>query len=318
MAQQAVPQARGAVSTGRVADLQGGESAEPPFDYWPITKRPRLEWPNGARVAFWVGMNIEHFDIDRPATSISTATIMHTPDPLNYGWRDYGPRVGIWRFMDVMDKYDMRASAPLNSDVCLHYPEIIEEGNRRRWVWLAHGRNNSYRWSNMSLEEERPALAQVISTIRQHTGQQPRGWLGPGLTETWNTPDLLAEQGVSYILDWNNDDQPYPMKIRQGRMISVPYSIEINDISLFVGKTVDGPTFLQIVKDQFDVLYADGAQRPRVMAIAVHPFIIGQPYRHKYLDQALEYITSHDGVWKTTSDEIADWYYQRYYDNAPA
>src|SRR5688572_10916758 len=122
-AQQGPPPVRGATGGSRVAGLQGDVSG-PPYDYWPITRRPRLEWPNGARVAFWVGMNIEHFDIDRPATSISTATIMYTPDPLNYGWRDYAPRVGIWRFMDVMDKYGLRASVLLISDVCLKYPEI--------------------------------------------------------------------------------------------------------------------------------------------------------------------------------------------------
>ncbi len=220
--------------------------------------------------------------------------------------------------MDALDKYGMRASVLLNSDVCLHYPEIIEEGNRRNWVWLAHGKTNTDRWTNMSLEEERRAMGEVVGTIREHTGRQPRGWLGPALGETYNTPNVLAENGVTYICDYCNDDLPYPMKVAQGRMISVPYSLEINDLGLFVGKTTSGPAFYDIVTDHFDVLYGEGAQRPRVMALALHPMIVGQPYRHKHLERALSYIDGHDGVWLATSDEIADWYYARYYEQAVA
>ncbi|HZU04620.1 MAG TPA: polysaccharide deacetylase family protein [Chloroflexota bacterium] len=288
------------------------------YDYWPIPRRPRLEWPNGARLAFWIGLNIEHYEIDKPSTSIFSGTAMLKPDPLNYGWRDYGPRVGVWRMMEVLDKYGLRASVLLNSDVCHYYPEIIEAGNQRRWVWLAHGKNNSILQANMSLEEERRYLTEVVTTIREGTGQQPKGWLGPALTETFNTPDLLAELGLTYLLDWCNDDQPYPLKVKQGRMISVPYSIEVNDIPLFVGKTTSGEDFYRIVVDQFDQLYEEGARSGRVMALALHPFIINQPFRHKYLDRALAYITQHDQVWLTTSDEIADWYYQHYYDQAVA
>jgi allantoinase len=313
----------GSVSAGTLADGSalgtaaarptGEQTWSPPFDYRPIIRRPRIEWPNGARVAFWVGLNIEYFEWDRPAIGNSSTTMGLVPDPLNVGWRDYGPRVGIWRQMEVLDKYGLRASVLLNSDVCHHYPEIIEEGNKRNWTWLAHGKTNSAQWTNMPLEEERRAMAEVIGTIRDRTGKQPRGWLGPALTETPNTPEVLAENGVSYICDYCNDDQPYPMKVRAGRMISVPYSLEINDIGLFIGKTTSGPAFYDIVADQFDVLYEDGATRPRVMALALHPMIIGQPYRHKYLDKVLGYITGHSDVWLTTSDEIADWYYQRYY-----
>jgi peptidoglycan/xylan/chitin deacetylase (PgdA/CDA1 family) len=165
----------------------------------------------------------------------------------------------------------------------------------------------------MSLEEERRALTEVVTTIKDGTGQQPKGWLGPALSETLNTPDLLAELGLSYILDWCNDDQPHPMRVKQGRMISVPYSIEVNDIGLFLGTGLTGPQFHQMLVDQFDVLYEDGARTGRVMAVCLHPFIINQPFRHKYLDTALDYITRHENVWVTTSDDIADWYYQHYY-----
>jgi peptidoglycan/xylan/chitin deacetylase (PgdA/CDA1 family) len=204
----------------------------------------------------------------------------------------------------------------LNADVCAENPEIIAEGNKRKWAWLGHGKNNSNLWTGMSLEEERRALGAVVDTIKRGTGQQPKGWLGPGLSETYNTPDVLAELGFTYNCNRCNDDQPYPVQVKQGRLISLPYSNEINDIGLFVGKTVSGPDFQQIVTDHFDVLYAEGAGRPRVMALALHPFVIGQPFRAKYLDKVLEYVAGHDDVWLTTSDDIADWYYEHYYDEA--
>jgi peptidoglycan/xylan/chitin deacetylase (PgdA/CDA1 family) len=286
------------------------------YDYSPIIERPRLELPNGARLAFWVGLNVEHYLVDKPATSIFSGTAMLQPDPLNYGWRDYGPRVGIWRMMDVLDKYRMRASVLLNADVCQSYPQIISEGNKRGWVWLAHGKNNSIFEAGMSLEEERAYLTDVVRSIEQGTGKRPKGWLGPALTETFNTPEILAELGLTYLLDWCNDDQPYPLKVKAGRMISVPYSIEMNDITLFVSKSLSGPDFAQQVMDQFDVLYEEGGKSGRVMCLALHPFVVNQPFRHKYLDQVLEYIAGHDQVWLTTSDDIAEWYLANAYEQA--
>jgi peptidoglycan/xylan/chitin deacetylase (PgdA/CDA1 family) len=284
------------------------------YDYSPIIHRPKLEWPNGARVAFWVGLNIEHYEVDKPSTSIFGGTAGLQPDPLNYGWRDYGVRVGIWRMVDVLDKYRMRASVLLNADVCERYPQIIQEGVKRNWVWLAHGKNNSIFEAGMTLDEERAYLKAVVETISRATGQQPKGWLGPALTETFNTPEVLAELGLSYLLDWCNDDQPFPLKVKAGRMISVPYSIEMNDITLFVGKSLTPTDFAQMVMDQFDVLYEEGAHSGRVMCLALHPFIINQPFRHKYLDKVLEYIAGHDQVWLATSDEIANWYFAHGYE----
>jgi peptidoglycan/xylan/chitin deacetylase (PgdA/CDA1 family) len=284
------------------------------YDYSPIVNRPKLELPNGARLAFWIGLNVEHFALDKPSTSIFGGTAMLQPDPLNYGWRDYGVRVGVWRMMELLDRFGIRASVLLNSEVCDHYPEIIAAGNQRDWIWLAHGKNNSTFQTGMSLDEERQYLTEVVDTLRRGTGKPPRGWLGPALTETFNTPDLLAELGVEYILDWCNDDQPYPMHVKQGRMISVPYSIEVNDIPAFVGKGLTPEQFFRMIVDQFDQLYAEAEQSARVMCVALHPFLINQPFRHKYLAQALEYVTGHEGVWLATSDEIADWYYRSYYD----
>jgi peptidoglycan/xylan/chitin deacetylase (PgdA/CDA1 family) len=276
------------------------------YNYSPIVSRPKLTWPNGARVAFYVGLNIEHYQVDKPSTSVFAGTAMLKPDPLNYGWRDYGVRVGIWRMIEALDKHKIRASVLLNSNVCKHYPQIIDAGKERKWVWLAHGQDNSTFEAGMNVEEERKYLKAVVDTITAATGHRIKGWLGPALSETFETPRLLHELGLTYILDWCADDQPFPINVPG--MISVPYSIEINDVSLFVGKTLSGEAFYQIIVDQFDQLYKEGAQSGRVMALCLHPFIINLPFRQKYLERALAYIARHDGVWLTTSDEIAAHY----------
>jgi allantoinase len=277
------------------------------YDYSPITEREPIRWPEGARVAFYVGLNVEHFLIDRPSTSLNQATSALVPDPLNYGWRDYGPRVGIWRLVRIFDRHSIRPSVLLNSDVTTRYPQIIKAGLERDWAWLAHGRNNSTLHTGMPAEEERAYLTEVIESIGQATGQRPRGWLGPGLTETFQTPQLLAELGLSYVLDWTSDDQPYRLNVPG--MLSVPYSVELNDLGIFTMQGLTGPQFVQTVTDQLDQLYADAADGSgRVMALGLHPFVIGQPFRARYLDQALAYVTGHPGVWLATSDEIADHY----------
>jgi peptidoglycan/xylan/chitin deacetylase (PgdA/CDA1 family) len=281
------------------------------FDYRPIIEREPIHWPGGARVAFYVGLNIEHFWIDRPSTSLNEATASLVPDALNYGWRDYGPRVGIWRLIDTLDRHNIRASALLNSDVVDRYPQIIEAGRSRDWAWLAHGKTNSILHTGMSVDDERAVLADVVDTIEKATEQRPRGWLAPGLTETFQTPALLAELGLRYVLDWTNDDHPYPLNVPG--LLSVPYTVELNDLGLFMMRGFSGLEFLQAVKDQLDQLYIDAADSGRVMALALHPFVIGQPFRHKYLDQALDYVANHPGVWLTTSDEIAEHYTQTQY-----
>lgn len=276
------------------------------YDYSPIVERPRLHWPDGARVAFYVGLNIEHFEVDKPSTSIFPGTAHLAPDPLNYGWRDYGARVGIWRVIETLDTYGIRASALLNADAARFYPQIVEAGRARDWAWLAHGKNNSILQADMARQEERRYLEDVVSTIAGATGRRPRGWMGPGLTETFETPRILREMGLSYVLDWTADDQPFPLNVPG--LVSVPYSVELNDISFFVTKSYSGEAFYRAIVDHFDRLYAEGAETGRVMALALHPFVVGQPARIKYLARALAHIAAHRDVWLTTSDDIAAHY----------
>lgn len=275
------------------------------FEYSPITERPTITWPGGARVAVYVGLNVEHFLLGRPSTSIWPGTADLVPDALNHGWRDYGARVGIWRITDILDRHGVRASVLLNSDVVEHYPQIIKAGMDRDWAWLAHGRTNSILHTGLDRDDERRLLTEMTDTIAQGTGRRPRGWMGPGLTETHHTPDLLAELGYDYLLDWTNDDQPYPLRVPG--MISVPYSVELNDLMLF-GNGTPGPEFVRIVADQYEQLHADSAHSGRVMALALHPFSTGQAFRAKYLDQALAHLAAQPDVWLTTSDEIAEHY----------
>ncbi|MEZ5075929.1 MAG: polysaccharide deacetylase family protein [Solirubrobacterales bacterium] len=298
--------------------MSDSTSARPPFDYMPLPDREPIRWPGDARVAFYVGLNIEHYHVDAPATSIFPGTAALKPDPLNYGWRDYGPRVGIWRMIELLDRLHMPASVLLNSEVCEQNPEIIAAGVEREWAWLGHGTTNSRLHTGFgSREDEAKALAEMFSVLEASTGSRPAGWLGPALTETFETPSLLAELGASYVLDWCNDDQPYPLA-GGDRMISVPYSIELNDIPLFVGKSFTGAEFRDMIVDWFDQLYKDGEATGRVMTVALHPFIANQPSRQRYLEEALEHIAGHEAVWTTTSDAIAAHYFEHYYDNALA
>jgi allantoinase len=283
------------------------------YDYSPIIDRPVLRWPNGARVAVWVIPNIEHFLFDRPATALTREANALNPDVRSYSWRDYGVRVGIWRMMEIMERYRVKGTVALNSDVCHEYPRIIEEGKKLGWEWMGHGITNSTLINAQPEAEERALIEHVVTTIAQSVGKAPRGWLGPALSESLNTLDILAENGIEYVGDWVNDDQPYPMEVKRGHMFSIPYSQEINDIPALIGLHQSPERFGQMICDQFDVLYEDGAKTGRVMSICLHPFLVGHPHRSKYFARALAHITSRHEVWVTTGSEIIDWYKANYW-----
>jgi allantoinase len=283
------------------------------YAYWPLPERPAIRWPNGARIAFWIIPNVEHFRFDKGFQGQSGPL----PDVPGFAQRDYGPRVGIWRFMDIFDKYGIRATVALNADVCRFEPQIVRAGMERGWEWMGHGVTNSERLSGMAEGQERETVRSTVQAIADFTGKAPRGWLGPGLSETYVTPELLAEAGIEYVCDWCADDQPFPMRVSKGRLISVPYTQELNDIPVFMAKHHTAEQFYRIICDQFDVLYEEGERAGRVMSIALHPYLTGHPFRAKWLERALDYITRHKDVWLATGGEIADWYYQNYYDQAP-
>jgi allantoinase len=214
--------------------------------------------------------------------------------------------------MEIMERHGVRGTVALNSDVCDRYPRIIEEGNRLHWEWMGHGTNNSTLINKQSEEDERALIAHVVGTIERATDVHPRGWLSPALSESHRTLDLLAENKIEYVANWVNDEQPYPMRVKTGTMLSMPYSVEVNDIPVFLDLKQSGETFGRMICDQFDVLYEDGAKTGRVMAISLHPFLIGHPHRSKYFANALAHIASRQEVWLATGGEIMDWYNKNY------
>ncbi len=286
-------------------------------DYSPIIDRPVIKWPNGARVALWISPNVEHYEYMPDYDGVRDPWPRTPyPDVLQYSYRDYGNRVGFWRMLEPLDKYNIKCCVSLNMAVMEHFPQIAEAMVQRDWDFMSHGIYNTRFLNTYTEEQEREFYRDTIDTLRRHTGKQLKGMLGPAISGTPATPDLMAEAGLIYHTDWMHDDQPVPIKVKSGRLISVPYSIELNDSGLFRDNHYEGDYFARICKDQFDRLYREGAESGRVMCIALHPFLIGQPHRIKYLDEILEYIMGHDAVWQTTADEIADYYMANYYDQS--
>ncbi len=263
------------------------------FPYSAIIDRKPVRWPNGAKIAVWVIPNIEHYRLELG---------QKPPDIRNHSRRDYGNRVGIWRMMEVLDRHGMRGTVALNGEVCTHYPRIMEEAIKRNWEFMGHGVTNSVMLTGLPKEAEAANIAETKRLIATY-GQKMRGWLGPGLTESWNTLDLLRGAGVDYVCDWVNDDLPYRMN---NGLYSIPYSLELNDMPLFNNPSISIDDFEKRIVDTFDVLYEEGEKGGRVMGIALHPFLTGAPHRIRYLDRALAHIARHDKVWLATGSEIID------------
>ena len=274
-----------------------------------IFERKPFKWPGNKTLAVWIAPNIEVWHYDSPAgTAVSPNVANRVPDVINYAWREYGMRVGLWRVADVLDAAGIKASVALNSAICETFPKAMEQMKKRGWEFMGHGTTNSENLAGLALEKEREVIQHVLKTIEQSTGKKVRGWLGTGLTQTYNTLDILAEEGVTYCGDWNSDDQPYPMKVKKGKMISIPYCMEINDLPLFIRKNYTGEQYYKSLIDQFDTLYADSGKHSRVMGIPLHPMITGQPLRIKYLQRAIAEIKKHERVWFATGSEIIDAY----------
>jgi peptidoglycan/xylan/chitin deacetylase (PgdA/CDA1 family) len=279
-----------------------------PFPFVPITQRPRYELPEKARVALWVIPNIEFFGLDDPMPGNHNERIPREsakiPAVRAWSQREYGNRVGIWRVMEVLDRYAIRGTVALNSDICDHQPQIIDAAMQRGWEFMGHNRTNAVRLNEMPPEEEVHAVRETLDRIEQATGRRPTGWLSSGLSETWHTLDHLVDAGVQYVADWTCDDQPFLMDVGGRPLVSIPYSFEINDAPMFYYNKASTDDFEKMIRRQFDVLYREGKESGRVMAICLHPFIIGVPHRIGALDAALEYICSHEGVWRATGNEI--------------
>jgi peptidoglycan/xylan/chitin deacetylase (PgdA/CDA1 family) len=279
-----------------------------PFRRSPRFAREPLVLPEDARVALYVMPIVEEFPAGKPAIGIFPPTGALPVDPLNMGWRDYGHRVGIWRIADVLEAHGVTPSVALCSAICETQPEIVAAGRDRGWSWINHGRDAATWQAGMDPDAERTYLEETTNQIERATGSRPTGWLGPALTETAATPDLLAELGYTHVLDWCNDDEPYLLDAGGGRISALPHMVEVSDIPIFHTHGRGPDAYVADVCGWFDRLYAEGDRRPSVMGLGLHPFLIGQPHRIGALERVLDHIAGHEGVWLATSTAIADWH----------
>jgi allantoinase len=279
------------------------------FDYSAVIDREPLTLQGDARLALWVIVNVEHYEY-LPAVNPQRDPWPSRPHPdvVNYARRDYGNRVGVWRMFDLFDKHRLQATVSLNAAVLDHFPDIAAELATRDWDVMAHGVYNTRYAAGLSEQAEREMIADAVDTVQSRIAKSVSGWLGPALTTTPVTMDLLAEAGIAYVGDYLHDDEPGSLRVRRGRLVSLPYSIHLNDSPLVGRLQHSGSTFARLARDQFDALYAESASHPKIMAICLHPYAIDAPSRHRHLDDLLTYVTSHDGVIVANGQQLADHY----------
>jgi hypothetical protein len=276
------------------------------YDYVPLRGRAGYTWPNGRQLAVYFALNLEHFSYGE-GLGAELAPGGPQPDILNYAWRDYGNRVGAWYMLDAFDALHLPMAALVNSAMYDYAPELVAACRARGDEIVGHGRTNAERQGTLEEAAERTLIAEATRRLSQAEGRAPEGWLGPWISHSHVTPDLLAEQGYRYLLDWCIDDQPVWFRCRGGRRIlAMPYPQEANDIPQIVGRKIGGEAFADIVIDQFDEMLELSQERPLVMGVALHAYLVGQPHRLRHLKRALRHIARHrDQIWLTTPGAIA-------------
>ena len=284
------------------------------YDWSPISTRGVLRWPEEARLALCVVVNLEHMEWSPPGDAWAA--------PLPGGWghrpftdlarpshREYGHRVGIFRVLDVLEKHGVKATIAMDALTAEHYPYLVDHCLKRGCEIMGHGISASRMISaNMTEQQEREYLETSIEAVKRATGSAPSGWLGPGYGESSRTPQLLAEAGIRYLCDWANDEQPYPFKTGGGELTALPLMLEMDDVVAIWERRVTESRYGELLKQCFDVMYEDGAATGRLMAVNLHPWLIGQPFRIRYLDEALGHMMGAGGVWAATGSDITDWY----------
>lgn len=284
------------------------------YDWSPFTKRGVLRWPENARVALCVIVTLEQMEWKPPEGSFTAALAgglgpRAFPDYARLSHREYGHRVGIFRILDVLDKHGIKATVAMDVKTAENYPFLVRHCLGRGAEIIGHGISASQViTSNMPEEEEREYIHASVAALTRAAGAPPAGWLGPEYGESSRTPGLLAQSGISYVCDWANDEQPYPMKVKPGELFALPIMLELDDVHALWDRRVTIDRYAQLLKEGFDTLYRDGEQNGRLMVLNLHPWLIGQPFRIGYLDEALGYIVRRQGVWTATGSEIVDWY----------
>jgi peptidoglycan/xylan/chitin deacetylase (PgdA/CDA1 family) len=276
------------------------------YDYVPLRGRRDYAWPCGKRLAVYFALNLEHFAFGE-GLGAELAPGGPQPDVLNFAWRDWGNRVGAWYLHDAFDALGLPTAALVNSAMYDYAPELVAAHRARGDEIVGHGRTNAERQGVLDEAAERTLIAEATARLAKEEGRAPAGWLGPWISESKVTPDLLAEAGYSYLLDWCMDDQPIWFRCRSGkRILAVPYPQELNDIPSIVGRKDGAAQFGDMIVDQFDEMLELSQKRPLVMGVALHAYLVGQPHRLRHLKRALRHIARHrDAIWLTTPGAIA-------------
>ncbi len=274
------------------------------YDFFPIDQRPDYSWPEGKRLAVYIALNVEQFAWDKSVESAIAPSGMNNKQSV-YSWRDYGNRVGFWRLMDLFDELDIPIQAQLNSSIYDHAPQVAERLRQRGDEFLGHGITNSEEQGGRAEDEERALIQTATDAFIANEGAQPTGWMSPWLSQGETTLDLLAEAGYHYNMDWCCDDQPIWMKTRNGRILAMPYPVELNDNRAIVLHKMTPSQYADCIIDNFDEMMEQSAHQPLVFPISLHTFIVGQPFRIRQLRRALKHITDQrDKIWLTRPGDI--------------
>lgn len=283
-----------------------GEARHGRYTYIPINQRLDYSWPNERRLAVYVGYNLEHFAFGE-GLGAKIGPSNPEPDVLNYSWRDYGNRVGAWRCLELFDELRLPVAVMANSAIYEHCPQLMVAHRKRGDEVVGHGRSNSERQGDLAEDAERALIAECTSRIAREEGVKPRGWLSPWISESVVTPDLLREAGYEYTLNWCHDDQPLPFATRAGYLWSVPYPQEVNDIPMIMGRQMGAGAFADLILGNYMEMLEQSVRQPLVMGIALHPYIVGQPYRLRELRRALGRIAAEGKAWITTPGAIVSY-----------
>lgn len=287
-------------------------------DYWdwsPFVTRPRLAWPGGARLAVCLLVDLGHYEwapppgAFDPPTHVPPHSLNPYPDYVTVTFREYGHRIGIFRMMEVLDQYGVRATVPMDAHTATHYPNLVAECMRRHWEPIGHGITQRQAITSLMTEaDERDYVARSLDALRRATGREPTGWLGPEHSQSERTLAILAEHGIRYCCDLPNDEQPYRLRTPTGELYALPCMIELGDTMGHYDRKLPLSRWVRMITETVDVMYDDAAETGLLLAFRLHPWCMGQPYRIKYLEEIVAYLARHEGLWIATGSEIIEWY----------
>jgi peptidoglycan/xylan/chitin deacetylase (PgdA/CDA1 family) len=285
------------------------------YDWSPLNgRRPVLRWPEGARVALCVIVDLEHMEWRRPPGAYQVPNLAGGygqgpfPDVTAWSHREYGHRVGIFRLLDALDAHGVKPTIAMDALTAEHYPFLVRHVRGRGDEVIGHGISvNRMITSRMSEDEEREYIRASVDSLTRAFGTAPRGWLGPEYGESARTPGLLTRAGIGYVCDWVNDEQPYRMNVPEGDLYALPISWPLDDVNALWDRRVSIDRYGRMITETFDTLHREGADNGRLLALHLRPWLIGQPFRIGVLEEALGHIVGRGGVWTATGTQVVEW-----------